>query len=610
MFCRKTRPRTAAEPLERRTLFAVATVDVSVPAVGASETGPVDSYVTLTRTGGDITVPLAVSFTLAGSATNGVDYETIGTQATIPAGASWTHVPVHVIPDTLAELSEVVLLRLTAAPGYALGQRTSASVIIRDDFRTIREWGEPNEDWREPTPLGDQGDGPRWVGMAIDPNDVDIYRVHSRDDGTPLEAMIEFDHRLGDLNLALLNDVGNRELARSAGAGDVERVTLPSTPGETYLLKVWGEGGATNLTYSIDVRPVPAGPSFHMVHRFLPVDFNEVRFPPAATGKTSQATATLINVGDQPLELGPMNLPAGFQVVEPAKATLAPGESDTVTFAWAGAAVPGVHAADVTFGTNEPGVAQRALRLITPATGVASRTLFYNNSAADNNTPQFTSRDLAATDPAKRALTPGEAASVANVSNYSKGINGVLLTLVRPGYQALTPQDFAVRYSGPDGRTWVAAPDSLNVLSSTAGYSASHVSLIWPDYVASDPLHVGQAIGNGWLEVTVKANERTGLATPETFYFGNLVGDTGDDPARPAVNALDLAAVRRALNTSPADWRYDINRDGAINALDLAIVRANLNRRLGPPPAPAPAALFSADLVETDPHDHVAALLE
>jgi hypothetical protein len=123
----------------------------------------------------------------------------------------------------------------------------------------------------------------------------------------------------------------------------------------------------------------------------------------------------------------------------------------------------------------------------------------------------------------------------------------------------------------------------------------SNVSLIWPDYVVGDPLHTGQALANGWLEVTVKANAHTGLDAPDVSYFGNLMGDTGDGPTRFAVNAIDLAGVWRHRAASGADWRYDFNRDGAVDALDLGIARANLNRRLGPAPTPDTiAAPFSA----------------
>ena len=63
-----------------------------------------------------------------------------------------------------------------------------------------------------------------------------------------------------------------------------------------------------------------------------------------------------------------------------------------------------------------------------------------------------------------------------------------------------------------------------------------------------------------------------------------------------AFSKLDLAAVKRALNTaSDATGRFDFNRDGRVNALDLATVRQNLNRSLAVPPA---TAALAAPLVQ------------
>jgi hypothetical protein len=95
------------------------------------------------------------------------------------------------------------------------------------------------------------------------------------------------------------------------------------------------------------------------------------------------------------------------------------------------------------------------------------------------------------------------------------------------------------------------------------------------------------------LRVTVLANERTGLAAPDVFSFGSLVGDAGDGDAAPfRANALDLAAVKRVLGTDSAvTGRFDFNRDGRVNALDLALVKQNLGRTLGAATPSASAAV-------------------
>jgi hypothetical protein len=79
--------------------------------------------------------------------------------------------------------------------------------------------------------------------------------------------------------------------------------------------------------------------------------------------------------------------------------------------------------------------------------------------------------------------------------------------------------------------------------------------------------------------------------TGDVFSFGNLVGDTGDSLTNLRVNALDLGALKRALNTNATlASTVDLNRDGRINALDLAIVKRNLNKTFPLLSAPAPAA--------------------
>jgi hypothetical protein len=115
-----------------------------------------------------------------------------------------------------------------------------------------------------------------------------------------------------------------------------------------------------------------------------------------------------------------------------------------------------------------------------------------------------------------------------------------------------------------------------------------HYTLTWPD----------GAIKNTWLRATVKANDHTGLAAPDVFYFGNLIGETGDGDfktrAMPRITAIDLANVKRALNTdAPKTSVEDINRDGRVNALDLSAVRSNFNHNL-PSLSSTPSPIASA----------------
>jgi hypothetical protein len=100
----------------------------------------------------------------------------------------------------------------------------------------------------------------------------------------------------------------------------------------------------------------------------------------------------------------------------------------------------------------------------------------------------------------------------------------------------------------------------------------------------------------------VKADAATGLAAPDVFYFGNLAGDAGGASGATSliVNAVDLGAVKRALNsTSPIAGAFDLDRDGRVSALDLGAIKANLNRTL-PLITPA-AALLAGTSARTTP---------
>jgi hypothetical protein len=108
--------------------------------------------------------------------------------------------------------------------------------------------------------------------------------------------------------------------------------------------------------------------------------------------------------------------------------------------------------------------------------------------------------------------------------------------------------------------------------------------MLWRDYNPHDGVAgADEAVANGWLEVTVKANERMRLAAPEVFSFGNLVGKTGNGgPAGTmAVIASDVDRVRSAQGTTAsANNSFDFNRDGRVNVLDLGTVRSRLGTSL------------------------------
>jgi hypothetical protein len=75
----------------------------------------------------------------------------------------------------------------------------------------------------------------------------------------------------------------------------------------------------------------------------------------------------------------------------------------------------------------------------------------------------------------------------------------------------------------------------------------------------------------------VKSTINTGLAAEDVFYFGNAIGESGDNPANAVVNATDVIGTRDhphgPLNPAAIDDRFDFNRDRLVNATDLVIAR-------------------------------------
>ena len=75
------------------------------------------------------------------------------------------------------------------------------------------------------------------------------------------------------------------------------------------------------------------------------------------------------------------------------------------------------------------------------------------------------------------------------------------------------------------------------------------------------------------------ATAGTGLVEPHVFYFGNAIGEAGNQPGNAIVNATDEILARNfphgALNPAAVDDPYDYNRDGLVNGTDQIIARTH-----------------------------------
>ena len=212
-----------------------------------------------------------------------------------------------------------------------------------------------------------------------------------------------------------------------------------------------------------------------------------------------------------------------------------------------------------------------AATLLPPAT-VAARQVFYNNSSFDGGNAAATAADDNAIAGDKSALLPGGAATFANYTGYSRGINGIMVDLAgAANATAIAAADFTFKTGNdntPSGWTTAPAPVSVTVRPGAGAGGADRVTIVWTD----------NAIQNQWLQVTVKANANTGLAADDVFYFGNAIAETGDNALNTVVDARDeQAVVAHFTGGTPATIAdpYDLNRDGAVDAADTAVVQAN-----------------------------------
>ncbi len=205
---------------------------------------------------------------------------------------------------------------------------------------------------------------------------------------------------------------------------------------------------------------------------------------------------------------------------------------------------------------------------IPPPPEVVGRFVFYNRSNFDSQNGSSNVLDGFALAPDKQALLPGETATFANYTTYSKGLNGIMIDVANFA-GSITPDDYTIIVGNSnDINSWQLAPDPSFVTEYVgAGVGGSvRLELVWDDYT----------IQNEWVQVTLRANANTGLADDDVFYFGNFIGDTGNSTTEAVVDATDIAAVHNNYTaTATITNPYDFNRDKVVDATDEALAEAN-----------------------------------
>ncbi len=205
---------------------------------------------------------------------------------------------------------------------------------------------------------------------------------------------------------------------------------------------------------------------------------------------------------------------------------------------------------------------------------IASQAILYGNSTFESISTS------AAMDTGKTMLQAGSSpleTTSANVSGYSRGLNGVVIDVTGLTSATLTSSDFVFRVA-PAGAaglvnpsSWASAPAPAQIVSipGNAG-TAGRIQLKWAD----------NAIQNTWLQIIVLANARTSLATPVVFYVGSAIGDV-NGPASGVyrTTVADMVMVQSALSAAavPVTENRDVNKDGLINAADVSFVQSRVS---------------------------------
>ncbi len=225
---------------------------------------------------------------------------------------------------------------------------------------------------------------------------------------------------------------------------------------------------------------------------------------------------------------------------------------------------------------------------VPPGASVVGRHLFYNQSGTpsplryDGNNLAINANDDLAIATNKSAYLPGSgAATFANVSSYTKGINGIMVDIAGT-HGTITAADFIFRVGNNNTpNSWVAAPapNSISVRAGAGVSGSDRVVLTWAN----------GAITKKWLEVIVLANANTGLSQKvgypvgqgDVFFFGNAVANSGsgDNATQAIVNVTDELGARNnpagVLTNIPVTNLFDYNRDGAVNTTDALAARNN-----------------------------------
>ena len=197
---------------------------------------------------------------------------------------------------------------------------------------------------------------------------------------------------------------------------------------------------------------------------------------------------------------------------------------------------------------------------------VVNRRIFYNESAFDGNNAAINTNDDLAIAPDKTPLLPGAGpATIANITNFTRGINGIMVDVSGTGtHTSININDFVFKVganNSPSLWTGATAPTAISVRPGAGYRGADRVEITWASNVIQDQ----------YLEVQFLPTGNSGLGSSDVFFWGNLVGETAT--TTPAGSfARSAAADGGAILANGTQFNVgitntlDINKSNSITA--------------------------------------------
>jgi hypothetical protein len=225
-------------------------VSITSTNTTAAEPGTDTASFTITRTG-DTAAPLTVALRISGTASNGVDYVTLPSSVTLPAGVASTNITVTPLNDSVGEPTESIIVTIAGSQQYDVRENVSVVIDLLDDGDV------PNATLTARKPVAYELNPARVGQFNLNfstPNSSDTV-VRFSISGTATNG-VDYSAIPDSVTMpAGATNVFVTIAARDNGMIDANRtVTLTLTNGTGYVL-----GAATNATVTIRNDDLPAG---------------------------------------------------------------------------------------------------------------------------------------------------------------------------------------------------------------------------------------------------------------------------------------------------------------------------------------------------------------